>query len=82
MKLTDSQRDVLLSLEFFHRNVADVGYPDRRARPMDVGGTDCSHHSGTLKALAKKGLVDRHKRGGRRGACTYALTDAGREVLK
>lgn len=30
-------------------------------RPMDVGGRDGSHHSATLAALAKRGLVDRKK---------------------
>lgn len=30
-------------------------------RPMDVGGTNGSHHSGTLAQLARKGLAERKK---------------------
>jgi hypothetical protein len=32
-------------------------------RPMDLGGHDGSHHSGTLRRLVKKGLVKRRRRG-------------------
>ena len=32
------------------------------ARPMDVGGTDGSHHSKTLAALWRQGLVERRPR--------------------
>ena len=28
------------------------------ARPLDVGGSDASHHSKTLRTLVAKGLVD------------------------
>lgn len=30
-------------------------------RPMEVGGSDGSHHSTTLARLARRGLVERHK---------------------
>jgi hypothetical protein len=49
--ITDRQRDVLRSLDGFG------GW----ARPMDVGARDGSHHSATLSALARRGLVDRKK---------------------
>ena len=56
------------------------------ARPMDVGGTDCSHHSRTLRQLVAKGLVERAQRRGLRGyldnyirgAYEYRLTERGR----
>lgn len=49
--LSSRQRSVLSSL---------AAYGDW-ARPMDVGAHDGSHHSGTLSALAARGLVDRKK---------------------
>lgn len=51
MFLSDRQRDVLGSL------VVYGGW----ARPMDVGGTDGSHHSTTLSQLATRGLAERKK---------------------
>jgi hypothetical protein len=36
---------------------------DSWARPMDVGAFDGSHHTATLRALMKKGLVERKLRG-------------------
>ena len=51
--------------------------------PMDCGGTNGSHHSYTLSKLAKRGLCDRKKYGGRRekGSCRYRINDAGRAFL-
>ena len=54
-------------------------------RPMDVGGTDGSHHSRTLARLSEQGLAERRKRntltnvvvGGRRGSYVYRITEAG-----
>lgn len=52
------------------------------ARPMDVGGSDGSHHSMTLKRLTDKGVVERGMKGGHsRGSYRYRLTDAGRAAL-
>jgi len=51
-------------------------------RPMDVGGTDSSHHSSTLKAMITKGWV--RKRGGIcwcRPSYKYQITGAGILVL-
>lgn len=42
------------------RSLAAVG---TWARPMDVGGTDGSHHSQTLRRLYAAGLVERRPRG-------------------
>lgn len=47
------QRDVLVSL----------AHHDGWSRPMDVGASDGSHHSTTLRALIKKHLVERRVRG-------------------
>lgn len=61
---------------------------------MEVGGTNGSHHSGTLAKLAKRGLVDFCQRGhgnmpelhnkrfrGRRGSKQYRLSEAGYAFL-
>lgn len=52
-------------------------------RPMDVGGSDGSHHSYTLRKLADMGLVEQDVRGGRqiRKAYKYRLTEKGKTVL-
>ena len=59
-------------------------------RPMDVGGTDGSHHSRTLARLVKAGLAERKKRGtltntlfnGRRGSYRYRITEVGESVYR
>ena len=56
--------------------------------PIDFGGTNGSHHSGTATQLAKLGLIDRYK-GGKvnffqsryKGSCGYRINDAGRAWL-
>jgi hypothetical protein len=74
MKLTDRQLEVLKSLAYAHK----YGF----VRPMDLGGTDASHHSHTLAALVRKGLAKRQARGGLfRGAWRYRITDAGLALL-
>jgi hypothetical protein len=60
MKLTPNQIDVLESLEW--ANIRS-SYPLQWARPLDLGATNSSHHSATLAALAKKGLVQFKQRG-------------------
>lgn len=52
--------------------------------PLDCGGSNGSHHSYTLAKLAKRGLCDRKKYGGKRdkGSCRYRINDAGRAYLK
>lgn len=57
--------------------------PDGWRRPMDVGGSDGSHHSATLNTLTRRGFVQRQQRAGySRGSCLYRITDAGRTWLK
>lgn len=50
-RLSDRQHE-LLGLLAVH---------DGWAQPMDVGGRDGSHHAATLRALTRKGLVERKK---------------------
>lgn len=67
--VTERQFEVLQSLR---------GSPDLWLRPMDVGGTDGSHHSKTLAQLAGKGLAERILRGGHtRAAWAYRATALG-----
>ena len=70
-------------------------FPMKWARPLDLGGSNGSHHSGTLNRLAQKGLVNFRFREGveppewengqrfcaSRGATTYRITPAGRAAL-
>jgi len=92
MKLTPNQIEVLRTLE---RSNHLSSYPEPWCTPMDLGGSNGSHHSGTLHALAKKGLVQFKQRGGEdpppgengrkiwagRGSKVYRITDAGRAAL-
>lgn len=64
--LTDRQRECLRWLD-----------DELWLRPMDMGATDGSHHSRTLRQLVDKGLADRKSPGGRSG-CRYRRTKAGR----
>lgn len=97
MKLTPNRIDVLTSLfaaEVSKYGGSMVDLPDgRRVRmfaPIDFGGSNDSHHSHTATALGKYGLVDRYKystghlnnfNSRVKGACVYALTDAGRKLV-
>lgn len=83
--LTDRDGELLNELEYF--NDSENG---RGARPLDLGGSNRSHHSGTLAKLAKRGLVVKKnwalgedgRRHGDRGSCLYRITDAGRLEAK
>lgn len=74
--LTEDQREVLSAL-------AALGADDFW-RPMDFGGHDGSHHSGTATRLAKRGLVaarEFHSISRIRATRKYAITEAGRAAL-
>lgn len=72
--MTPRQRELL-------RALCDVDGDDF-VRPMDVGGTDGSHHSKTLRQLVAKGYAERRERGGwTRNAWGYRATDKGRAAL-
>lgn len=57
MVLSHRQKDVLEALACFG------GHERTWARPMDIGARDGSNHTQTLRALIKKGMVERHLRG-------------------
>ena len=89
-KLTENQFEVLNELEGVRR--AGQGW----ATPLHIGGSNGSHHSGTLAALAKKGFVQFKQRYGEeppegqngkklfrgRGSKCYRITDAGLEAWR
>lgn len=75
MKLTDRQRELLVHLD-----------DELWLRPMDVGGTDGSHHSRTLAQLARKGLAEESRggdsaRGTARHGYRFRRTPAGRAAV-
>lgn len=88
MKLTARQLETLRALSYTNH---ESRYPMRWCTPLDLGGGNDSHHSHTLAALAKKGLVQFKQRGdpdpadgeqGRtthRGSKCYRVTPAGLE---
>lgn len=85
MKLTDNQREVLCNLASLRESPNQCSRRDGWATPMDFGGSDGSHHSGTAKRLADKGLVTREQYrgwGGGRGSCAYKITEAGIAALQ
>lgn len=71
-KLTERQRRVLIDL------------PDNDwVAPLEIGGSDGSHHSSTLESLVKRGFAERQRRStlttflGGRGSWEYRRTPAG-----
>ncbi len=81
--LTDRDVDTLGELEAATRSFLKQNYRDGWVMPMDCGGSNGSHHSYTLHKLAKRGLCDRKKYGGRhdKGSCRYRINNAGRAFL-
>lgn len=91
-KLTNNQREVLTTLEWANHKSR---YPQEWCTPLDLGGFNGSHHSNTLAALAKKGLVQFKQRGALdpsdwesrrkiwrgRGSKCYRITPDGRVAL-
>ena len=51
--LRPHEEEVLNYLQWFAEN-----RPQKWVRPMDVGGSDGSHHSGTLAKLVKLGYAE------------------------
>jgi len=80
--LTERDHDILTALAAYARTT----YPWRKqhARPLDLGGWNGSHHSGTLNKLVRRGLVARSRPpiAGRKGSQRYWLTDAGRAAVE
>jgi DNA-binding MarR family transcriptional regulator len=79
--LTERDYEVLRELRAYERSP----YRNSRgAHPMDVGGYNGSHHSGTLNKLVRHGLVSRSypPRAGHRGSQRYKLTEKGMRVTE
>lgn len=70
--MTEAQRDILREMT-----------PGRWELPMDLGGSDGSHHSTTLAGMVKKGWVERATRSNRykRPSYKYRITQAGLDLL-
>lgn len=81
--LTERDIDTLGELEAATDNHVRLNYREGWVMPLDCGGSNGSHHSYTLHKLAKRGLCDRKKYGGRRdkGSCRYRINDAGTAFL-
>ena len=78
--LTERDYELLRELEAYERSE----YRDPRgAAPIDLGGYNGSHHSGTLNKLARHGLIMRRypPRPGHRGSQRYKLTEEGRRIV-
>lgn len=87
--MTDNEREVLIELDACKRRGPEW------ARPMDLGGRDASHHSGTLKRLVAQGLAATRQYGGEaatgpgawektkvwRGARVYRITPEGHRAI-
>lgn len=81
--LTSRDIETLGELEAATRSFLKQNYRDGWVMPMDCGGFNGSHHSYTLHKLAKRGLCDRKKYGGRheKGSCRYRINVAGVQFL-
>lgn len=86
--LTERDHEVLQDLASVNAmNTRALGEP--WAKPMDIGAWNSSYHSGVLKKLARRGLVEVEdasaKRPGcsrfYRSGCRYQVSDAGRAAL-
>jgi hypothetical protein len=82
--LTARDIDTLGELEAATANYLKLDYKDGWVMPMDCGGSNGSHHSYTLHKLAKRGLCDRKKYGGKhdKGSCRYRINVNGTVFLK
>lgn len=100
LKLTAIQLDILGELASIKdrpsrnsKNLTNPNFFDEDVRgywaaPIDFGGSNGSHHSGTATKLAMLGLVDRFK-GGKvnffkshyKGSCGYRINSAGLAYL-
>lgn len=76
--MTNTETETLRALRDWH----DAHAANIAARPVDIGGTNASHHLSTLNKLCDFGYVKRHSTlAKRRGTYRYAITDKGRAQL-
>lgn len=83
-ELTDDERQLLIELDAYERNMRDLGLEWKWARPLDVGGHNGSRHSYLLGRLVQHGYAEDRQRSpvnGRRGSKVYHTTEAGRALL-
>lgn len=90
--LTENQLDILRELT---PSASEIDRGKTWWTPLEIGGSNGSHHSSTLAALAKKGFVRFKQRGGSeppagengkkmfrsRGSKSYQITEAGAMAL-
>jgi hypothetical protein len=83
-ELTDRDIEVLLEAEYFVRRPESATYWVVRSKGAgwfktgDVGGRNGSHHSQTLKKLARRGLIETTKRPkGSKAKAVWKLTESG-----
>jgi hypothetical protein len=75
--VTDNEREIMATL----CGATDDSCNSRGFKPMDCGGFNGSHHSGTMARLARRGwLIDIGYRSHCRRVCIYRLTEAGRSA--
>lgn len=88
--LTDRDLDTLEELAAANRDRLKHDIEEGWAKPMDIGASDASHHSATLKKLVRRGLVDIRdastKRPGAsryyRAGCWYRINLNGLDAIK
>jgi hypothetical protein len=84
--MTPREYDILRALRYMHFAAEREERESRFVRPMDIGAMDGSHHSITLRRMAKpaKGWVEIQPRGGQdqlRESKLYAITPKGMLAL-
>jgi len=79
--LTERDIETLGELIAATDNFLQYKIKDGWVMPLDFGGHNGSHHSYTASKLAKRGLCERKKYGGRheKGSCRYRANEAGRK---
>lgn len=88
IRLTENQWEVLANIAYLTETNAYGARGQGQFTPLDLGGHNGSHHSTTLAALVRKGLVE-HKKSGYdwgqaprqfRGSKVYRATALGIET--
>lgn len=85
MAITDREKDILAAAEFILRKPENGarGYGEGWFKAMDVGGSNRSHHSQTLKRMVVKGWIEvKPQMSGTRWNRIYRITEAGLAQFK
>lgn len=92
-KFTENQRDVLIELHAAHTTRS---FPMAWCAPINIGGTNGSHHFASLKSMQRRGYVQTKYRGNQdpppgqhgknifnsRGSKLYRLTPRGTAMVE